>query len=386
MLDDSLDSRAADRRLVERSDTLRLAGEGQLGGEAAATVLEVQPDVITVSLEEPLNRGIRTIEALSLSQPDIPIVALSSLGDHGSLRQAMLAGVRDYLVRPLDAGDFAQALLAAYAAQGKRRLSGQAVVSAREGQVITVFGAKGGIGRTMLACNLAVALVQACGRRVAMIDLDLQFGDVGLLLDVAPERSVANIVPVMDKLDTDLLDGLMTRHETGLMVLPAPIRLEDGEQIRPNEVRRLLEMLTKSYDYVIVDTPRQLSDNVIATLDASNQVFCVSSNQLACLKNTSLCLATMKAWQYDEDKVKLIINETHNGTGLSPQETSEAIDYPILWKVPYDGHLVAANQWGKPFVQAQPKAKISQNITGLARAVAGTPDKKRGLFSRIRRG
>jgi Flp pilus assembly CpaE family ATPase len=135
---------------------------------------------------------------------------------------------------------------------------------------------------------------------------------------------------------------------------------------------------------VVVDMPRQLNDSVIATLDMSNLVCLVASNQLTCLKSTKLLLGMLKNWRYTNDKVKLIMNQAHNGSSLPMNDAEMAIDYPIFWKVPYDGHLVASSQWGKPFVQTQPGAKISQNISGLARAVSGSRAPVRSLLARMK--
>jgi pilus assembly protein CpaE len=381
---DSPEARTSERRLLESNSAMQLAGESPLGAEAVAVAREMKPQVIAVSLEEPLARGLRTIEALTAALPNTPVVAISNLSDRDNLRRAMMAGARDYLIRPFGESEFAKTMLAAYDAERKRRSAGEAAEHGNA-EVITIFGAKGGIGRTMLACNLAVALALHCRQRTVLVDLDLQFGDVGLLLNIPPQRTIADLLSSGEKLDADLLGGYLSRHDTGLMVLPAPTRPEDGEKVQAADVRRILQLLARGYDYVIVDTPRALNDNVIAALDLSTQVHCVASDQLACLKSTRLCLDMMSEWQYGEDKVKLVVNQAHHGAGLPAEEARKAVDYPILWKVPYDGELVASNQWGKPFVQAHPKAAISRNITGLAEALSGIGQPaRRGFISRLR--
>jgi pilus assembly protein CpaE len=216
------------------------------------------------------------------------------------------------------------------------------------------------------------------------VDLDLQLGDVALLLDIVPERTIADLVPVVDKLDPELMRGFLSVHASGLKVLPAPIRPEEGETVHAGHIRKILEVLSHTYDYVVVDTPRQLTDSVVSTLDLSNLVCLVASNQLTCLKSTKVCLGMLKSWRYTNDKVKLVMNQAHNGSSLPMSDAETAIDYPIFWKVPYDGHLVAASQWGKPFVHAQPSAKISQNIVSLAEAISGARAGSRSLLSRIR--
>lgn len=254
------------------------------------------------------------------------------------------------------------------------------------GKIICLFGGKGGTGRTTLAVNLAMALGSTLKRRVALVDLDLQLGDVAMMLDLQPERTIADLVPVLDKLDAELLQGYMTPHASGLDVLAAPASVGQGEQVAPEHIDRILDVLACSYDYVIVDLPRQLHDNVIATLDRANLVYLVASNQMTALKSTRLCLAMLKDWSYGSDKVKLILNQAHNGSGVPMQDAVSAIDYPVFWKVPYDhDNVIGPSQWGKPFVQHHPQAKISRNIQSLAVALCGAPKPSRPLFARLGR-
>ena len=370
--DDSPVERAAIWRQLGRAG-LELTGEANLGPEAVQLVQQLRPHAILISFEEPLARALRTIETIALAAPETTIVAVSTLGDRDSLRRAMTAGARDYLTQPFEAEEVSKLVAELRSLQGKRkRFSEQANEGDSGGTAITIFGAKGGVGRTMLATNLAVALAMQDEQRVALVDLDVHLGDVSLLLGIAPERTLIDLIPVIDKLDSDLLRGYVGTHASGLRVLAAPSRPEHGEAIQPSHVRSILQVLLRSYDYVIIDTPRQLNDNVIAALDMSSLVCLVASNQLSCLKSTQLCLDMMTTnWAYTNDKLKLILNQAHNGSGVSLKEAPTVIDYPVFWKVPYDSGPVAAAEWGKPFVAEQPKARISRNVISLARVLAG---------------
>lgn len=372
LADDSPVERAATWRQLGHSG-LELAGEANLGPEAVQLVQQLKPQAVLVSFEEPLARASKTIETIALSVPETVVVAVSTLGDRDSLRRAMTAGARDYLMRPFESDEITRLVAELRGLDGKRRrFSEQASDGGPGGTAITMFGAKGGVGRTTLAINLAVALAMQDEQRVALVDLDVHLGDVSLLLGIAPERTLIDLVPVIDKLDSDLLRGYVGSHASGLKVLAAPSRPEHGEAIQPEHIRTILQVLLRTYDYVVIDTPRQLNDSVIAALDLSSLVCFVASNQLACLKSTQLCLDLMMTnWAYSSDKVKLILNQAHNGSGVSLKEAPTVIDYPVFWKIPYDCGPVAASEWGKPFVLDQPKAKISRNITSLARVLTG---------------
>ncbi len=227
LTDDSPVERAGMWRHIATGE-LELAGEANLGPEAVQLVQQLQTDAVLVSFEEPLARAVRTIENIALATPYIPVVAVSTLGDRDSLRRAMAAGARDYLVRPCEPEEVARLVAQIRGFEGKRRaFADQASGADSGGTAISVFGAKGGIGRTMLATNLAVALARD-QHRVVIVDLDVHLGDVALLLGIVPEHTLNDLVLVVDKLDPDLIRGYTAMHASGLSVLAAPSRPEHG--------------------------------------------------------------------------------------------------------------------------------------------------------------
>ncbi|HEY8691593.1 MAG TPA: response regulator [Chloroflexota bacterium] len=238
LVDDSVEERLALKRQLLASE-LMIAGESVLGTEAVAIARDLRPSVALVAVEEPLARGLRTIEALRVVVPEMPVIALSTLSGREHLRQAMLAGARDYLVRPVDEDELERTITEVHDLERKRSALNEHVIeSGHVGEIITIFGAKGGVGRTTLATNLAVALALNCKQRVALVDLDLQLGDVALMLDIVPERTISDLVPIVDKLDPELMRGFLSVHSSGLKVLPAPARPEEGERVAAVHVKK----------------------------------------------------------------------------------------------------------------------------------------------------
>ncbi|MBV8083531.1 MAG: AAA family ATPase [Chloroflexi bacterium] len=382
ILDDSAEQRAAAGHTLEGQ--LSVAGEAALGTEAVALVRESQPDAVLLSMEEPVARALRTLEALNLVVPTIPVIVLSSLPEGQHLRQAMMAGARNYLVRPVDVTELVRTVAALHDRERKRSALNEGLMdTGHTGEIVSFFSGKGGIGKTTLATNLAVALALHAKQRVALIDLDLHFGDVAVSLDVFPERTIADLVDVVDKLDPELLRGFVAVHSSGLKVLPAPTEAEDGERVQAEHVQKMLNAFARTYDYVVIDTPRELNDVVIAALDASTKVYLVAANQVQSLKSTRLALGMFKRWRYTDEKVKLVLNQPYSNA-LQVGDAEEALDYPIFWKVPHDAQAAASGQWGKAFVQDHAKSKIAQNIISLAQVSTGTRVGGRSLLRRLR--
>jgi pilus assembly protein CpaE len=385
LVDDVADSRVMLKRLLVGAE-FAVAGEAGTGTEAVGMARETRPDVIVVSLEEPVARPLKSIEALTIAAPETPVVVVSSLGDKEYLRRAMVAGARDFVGHPLTQEELGTTITTVVDVDRKRRsLSNDVLENGQRGELIAVFAGKGGVGKTTLATNLAVAMALEGKQkqRVAIVDLDLLLGDVAIMLDVTPERTVADLVPLIDKLDPELLRSFLYVHSSGVKVMCAPTRVEDSETLTPDRVRRILDVLARTFDYVIIDLPRAFDDRVVTALDMANLVLLVTNYDVPCLKSTKVCMDTLRTWRYSEEKLKLVINHANRTNGFAPGEAEGALDYPIFWKVPSDYTVASTSNHGKPFVQGQPTTKMAQNLTGLGATLMGANSQTRGLLSRL---
>jgi pilus assembly protein CpaE len=386
LVDDAPDSRVTLKRLLTAAG-FTVAGEAGTGTEGVGLVRETHPDVIVVSLEEPVARPLKSIEALTIAAPETPVVVVSSLVDKEYLRRAMVAGARDFLGHPLTQDELAKTITSLVEVERKRKALSQDVLeNGHRGDLIAVFSGKGGVGKSTLATNLAVSMaIEAKQKqRVAIVDLDLLLGDVAIMLDVTPERTLADLVPLVDKLDPDLLRSFLHVHSSGTKVLCAPTRVEDGESLNPERVRRVLDVMARTFDYVVVDLPRTFDDRVVTALDMANTILLVTSYDVPCLKSTKVVLDTLRAWRYSEDKLKLVINHANRTNGFGPGEAERALDYPVFWKVPSDFAVANTSNHGKPFVQGQPTTKLAQNLSGLGATLMGAhAEGKGGLLARL---
>lgn len=373
LVDDISESRAALIKEMSASH-LDLAGEAELGTGAVAAAREQQPDVVVLSFEEPVARAVRTIESLVLAVPETPVIVVSSLGSREHLRRAMLAGARDYLVKPVSADDLARAVDAVLEVrQKKRSVAHQPEMEIpHHAEVVTVFGAKGGVGRTTLATNLAVALATVGNQKVALVDLDTQLGDVAMMLDLVPERTIADLARAAGRMDPELVRAHMAVHASGVHVLAAPVNLEDAAVVSGDHVSCILQVLARAYDFVIVDTPKTISDPVSVALELSTIIVVVTSPEITSVKSTRVYLDMFRSLRFTEDKVKLLINYPSASGGLSARDLQAVLDYPVFWRIPNDAAAIAACRAGRPFVLEKPASKISRNLVDLSYAITGS--------------
>ncbi|HXG35473.1 MAG TPA: response regulator, partial [Dehalococcoidia bacterium] len=254
VVDQDLQTRFEIKRLVKQTQ-LNVVGEAAFGTEGVSLAAEVKPDVIVCGMSRPPERALQTIESLLDNLPETPVIVYSWQQDLETVRQAMLAGVRDFLVMPVDAGQLSRSISAVLEAEEKKRVrsNGQGHLLGARGLVLTVFGAKGGVGKTTLATNLAVAL-SSQGLSVVLVDADTSFGDVAGMLDLPLQHSIIDLLREVDKLDRDSITDYLMQHQSGLWVSPAPKESLRWRSVSPERVRKTIALLAKRFDMVVVDT------------------------------------------------------------------------------------------------------------------------------------
>jgi pilus assembly protein CpaE len=372
IVDQDLDARA------EMSKSLRgagfaIAGEAAYGMEAVATAREVSPDIVMVHVEEPSSRPLQTSEALANALPGTPLVVYSALTDAGSVRRAMLSGAKDYLALPVRSSELAKSLYIVLEQEERKRmrLSGEMGEVQGYATVLTVFGAKGGVGKTTLSVNLSTALIRETGQTVALMDLDTSFGDVTTLLDMPFERTLSDAVKNVEFLNRGNIREFLTRHSNGLHVLPAPASPADWANITPQHVRQVIKLLAETHDYLIIDTPGAFNEVVAASLEAASLVLMVTSMDMASIKDTIVALDLLRSWSFPEEKLKIAVNHSSQANGVKPEDLATALSREIFWQIPYDRAITSTNQIGQPAVMSKPGARVSQSVTELARLLAG---------------
>lgn len=373
VVDQDFETRAELQKGLVRAQFVVIGGVGY-GAEALSLAAELKPSVVLVGVEDPPARALQTIESLTELLPDSPVLAYSSNKDAESARRTVVAGARDYLTKPLKTDEVIKAIQMALSQQERRRAltSGDPVPGLRStGMVITVFGAKGGIGKTTVATNLATAFVAMNAGSAVIVDMDTVFGDAAMMLDVPVEASLVEAAERIDELDREKLGSYLVQHETGVKVLPAPFEPVDWRNVSAEAVEKVLTLLAQTHDFVVIDCPATFTDLVAVALEKATVVLLMTSLDITSIKDTTTALKLLSSGINNEDKIKLVVNHATSANSLREEDVSKVLRREVFWSIPHDEEIAASVQLGAPVVTDRPLSKVSQTITELAAMLAG---------------
>jgi pilus assembly protein CpaE len=325
-------------------------------------------DVLLIACEGYSDRALLLLDAVSRQRPDVNVVVLGHGSPNGFLRRAFEAGADDIVMLPATPEQVRfeiQKLLA-------RKQGSEVTVGGGDTRLVCVLGPKGGTGKTLTATNLAVSLAQR-GNRVALVDLDLQFGDVALCLGLPPERTVYDLAQSPGALDADKLEAFLAMHSSGVRTLIAPRRPDQASAVGAELLREVYSIVRSMFDWVVVDTPPGFTAEVITSIDSSTDVVMVGMLDSLSLKNTKLGLETLELMKYDPDHVYLLLNRAHSRVGISQSDVEAVLGRTPDVFIPSDREIPRTVNEGIPIVVARPQSEPAEAFGRLADLLAGPP-------------
>ena len=379
IVDDIIETRENVRKLLYFEDDIEVVGSASNGREGIELAVKLQPDIVLMDINMPEMDGIAASEAIFAQVPNAQVVMMSVQGESDYLRRSMLAGAREFLIKPFSSDELVTSIRRVYQFAATRRVTLPPPPSAaaptvvppppKGGKVIAVFGAKGGSGASTIAVNLAVALRDETKERVALVDANFEFGDVGVLLNLPSHRTIVELTGEKTEIDEELLNGIMPSHSSGVKVLLAPPRPELAGLIRPEHLKKIIELLTKSYDYIVVDLWKSFQECTIFFLDTADLILLVSTTDIPSVKNAKLFFELTEMLSYHPEKTFLILNKEDGRSGISAKDIEASIKHPVGAFVPKDERTttLAANR-GMPFVTTQRAIPLTQAIFTIARS------------------
>jgi pilus assembly protein CpaE len=364
---------------------MEVAGTAGGGQEAVNMAKQHRPHVILMDINMPDMDGITATEIISNTVPESPIIMMSVQGEQDYLRRSMLAGAREFLVKPFSADELINSIRHVHELEKVRRAryapvapvaapGGPAVAAAtgREtGKIITFFSPKGGVGRTTIATNLAVALHQLTNKPVVLVDGSLPFGDIAVILNMSPKaKTIADLIGSFETADSDVVESILVQHSTGIKVMLAPPTPESTELITGAHIKHVLELLRERYAYIVVDTWPSFQEQVITMLDVADVILTLMTLEITSLKNVRVFMEVVEKLGYDEAKVQLVANRNDSSGGIKASDVEASLGRKIPHTIVSDGRtLVLAVNRGVPFVISHRDSQVAKDIFALAQKV-----------------
>lgn len=387
IVDDIADTRENLAKLIGFEPDMEVAGSAGGGQEAVALAKKERPNVILMDINMPDMDGITATEIISNTVPESPIIMMSVQGEQDYLRRSMLAGAREFLVKPFSADELINSIRHVHELEKVRRARyapvapaagagtpGVMQTPAREtGKIITFFSPKGGVGRTTIATNLAVALHQMTDKPVVLVDGSLPFGDVAVILNMSPKaKTLADLIGSFEQADADVVESILVQHSTGIKVMLAPPTPESTELITGANIKRVLELLREHYAYIVVDTWPSFQEQVITMLDSADVILTLMTLEITSLKNVRVFMEIAEKLGYTEDKVQLVANRNDSSGGIKASDVEASLGRKIPHTIVSDGRtLVLAVNRGVPFVTSNRDSQVSKDVFTLAARLAG---------------
>ncbi len=387
IVDDIAETRENIRKLLQFESDVDVVGAARSGKEGIQLATELDPDVILMDINMPDIDGITATELVRKKLPYVQVVILSVQSDQSYMRRAMLAGARDFLNKPplgdelisaiRRAGDMAHAERAKNAQQnfvaaaaGGAGGASSNFSPAHKGKIITIYSPKGGTGCTTLAVNLAITLNNE-DTRTALVDANLQFGDVAIFVNEPGKNAIIELAPRVDELEQDVVDEILINHgASGVRILTAPQRPEFAEKISAEQFAKVVQYLQRMYAYVVVDTSHILSDVALSIFDISDVIVLVTTQEIPAIKNARLFLDLIQTMGIGKNRIIFTMNRYDKRISITPERVGENLKHEVSVTIPLDEKIaITAVNRGVPFMLDNKNQPIGRGIFSLAEAI-----------------
>jgi pilus assembly protein CpaE len=387
IVDDIPETREMLKKILQFENDIKVVDAAETGRQGLELAGQHRPDIVLMDINMPDMDGITATEEIKKILPNVGIIMMSVQSEADYLRRAMLAGARDFLTKPISGENLYETIRRVYDLTPKIPVGvassgpgGPAPVATSGGHIIAVYSPQGGAGVTTLATNIAVALMRE-GTKVALVDGDLQFGDVGVFLNLQSNNTILDLANTKD-MDEQLVESVLVSHGSGLKVLLSPRGPDEAEKMAASDLSVVVKELARFYDFVIVDMAKRLDDTTISVMDAAERIILVTTPTLPSVKNVRIMLDLFQQLEYPADKVMFVLNRVNPEAKGRMTIPTEALENHLKRKtdgrIPVDERvfLSAVNQ-GVSVIASDPQRSPAADLIRLAetirRSVAGEP-------------
>ena len=367
-LDEGVDSELVRAALPEGQSDIQIVGLVHGLDETWRILQETTTDLLVIACAGHSDRALFLVDAAVKQRPERPVIVLCEGSANGFIRRLFEAGADDIVMLPEPPDRVRFTLEKALA----RKLGSAVATGIAVAPMICVLGPKGGSGKTVTASNLTVGLAMA-GYSVALVDLDLQFGDVGLALGLAPDKTIYDLAKSGGSIDAEKIEAYLAEHSSGARVLLAPTRPDHATVVTVDFLRDVYAALRRSFDYVVVDTPPGFTPEVIASIDSSTHICLVGMLDSLSLKNTKLGLETLDLMGYDRERICLVLNRADSRVGIEREDVVAVVGRTPDVLVPSEREIPRSVNEGQPIVLAQDRTDAAKAFRDLAQYYSFVP-------------
>ena len=380
IVDDVQESRDNVERLLKFEPDIEIVGKASSGREAVEATAEKQPTVVLMDVNMPEMDGIEATKVILSQRPNTGVIMMSVLNEPDVLRRSMLAGAREYLVKPFSLDDLLSGVrtvhqmveslpvhtiereVAAKPKVNEQKAAGQA-------RVISFVSSKGGVGRSVLATNFAIALREATKQRVGVLDANLAFGDVSLLMNIGDGKTISEAVAYKDSIDDEMLRTVLQDHASGVRVLASPSAPQDAEVVTTAIVRDCLSVMATMFDYIIIDSRPGFDDLNLQLFDLSDVLMLVVTMDMAAIKDARQFLEITDLLGYEPNRVRVLLNRMNDYSGIPAIEIGESLRRDLWAQIPDEpGPVLRSVNEGVPLVSGSRESKAAVEIRRMTTA------------------
>ncbi|PLX33518.1 MAG: histidine kinase [Clostridiales bacterium] len=366
------DTRELIKRYLMTEKVIEVVGEADTGPAAVELAERLTPDIVLIYSEMQQMDGYEACEKITETCRSTSVIIMAREIGAEQVRKAMVSGAKDYITMPLDINRLISTIRLTYKKSVKFEIpkATDERKDKKDGRIIGIFSTKGGVGKTTIALNLAVDMAKKSRGRIALVDLDLQFGDVALMANLEPEMTIADIMEETASIDTSTINGLMTEYMANLMVLASPPSPEYAEYIGGETIREILSFLRQTYDYVVIDMASSFSDATLAALDFADEIFMVSAMDIVSVKNVKIGIEIMKSLEYPDEKIKILVNMANPKLGIGYADLERIFERKIDYKIPEaKKSLIKAVNKGVPHISTRGSGKTNKAFGRISKGI-----------------
>jgi pilus assembly protein CpaE len=405
IVDDVPEARDNVQKLLQFAGDMQVIGQAGTGREAVDLARKLQPDIILMDVSMPEMDGITATQLITTQFPSVAVIMSSVQSDTETLRRSLQAGARDYLFKPYGLDELTGSIRTVYQAVQASRAQLTATTSATtthlgtpeeqgRAKVVSVFSPKGGIGRTTLAANLAVVTKLATDKRVLLIDGNLAFGDIGVVLNLPAIKTVVDLASNVGQLDADFVSDVLATHSSGVRVLLAAPSPQDAEGITSDHLRAIIGQVVMMFDYVFIDTRPSFDETQLALLDLSDTVLLTMTMEMTAIKAAKQYLEVAELLGYAVEKTALVLNRFGAASQITVEDVETHLKGQIKGRIPDEAAMVirSVNE-GIPLALSDPESRFIRAVTNLASVITDglvpadeEREQRRGLGGLFRRG